>query len=318
MLNGKLGDNPIFLAPMSGISDPAFRLLCREYGADVVVTELKSVHGIVEQEKILRKQNKKITEFVQFSRKEEPVGIQLFGNEIETVVKAAKIVEPYFDFIDYNMGCPAPHITKQMAGAALMQHPDHNKKMFSALVKAVNKPVTLKMRTGVKNTKANLYLKIGKIAQKAGIAMLTLHGRTVQQGYSGESDWTKIKKLKEAVSIPVVGNGDVTSFEDVKRIKQETGCDAVMIGRAARGNPFLFDQIKKEVRYEVTPMMKLNAFKKYLEYAKKYSIKYSDKKTQAMQFTNGISHGSNLRKKFIKTNTTKNLINHFKEHIINL
>lgn len=310
--------NKVILAPMSGISDPAFRLLCREYGADIVVTELKSVHGIVEQEKILKKQNKKITEFVQFSRKEKPVGIQLFGSEIDVVVKAAKIVEPYFDFIDYNMGCPAPHITKQMAGAALMQHPTHNQKMFSALVNAVNKPVTLKMRTGVKNTKANLYLKIGRIAEKTGMTMLTLHGRTVQQGYSGRSDWKKIKKLKEKVRIPVVGNGDVTSKEDVKKIKKETGCDAVMIGRAARGNPFLFDQIKKNTSYPVTPQMKLDAFKKYLTYTKNYSIKFSDKKTQAMQFTNGIPHGTKLRREFIQTNTEKDLLKHFKNHVQNV
>lgn len=304
-----------FLAPMSGISDPAFRLLCKEHGAGVVVTELKSVHGIVEQERILRKKNKNITEFVQFSREEKPIGIQLFGSEIPVVVKAAKIVEPYFDFIDYNMGCPAPHITKQMAGAALMQHPNHNKEMFTALVKAVKKPVTLKMRAGVKDSNAALYKKIGKLAEKTGVKMLTLHPRTVQQGYSGVSDWKKIKNLKKLVDIPVVGNGDIHSYNDVKKMITLTGCDAVMIGRAARGNPYLFDQINKEDMYEVTASMKLDAFKKYVEYAKRFNIAFSDIKTQAMQFTNGIVNSTDLRRSLIQAKDVKYVVDQFEKHV---
>ena len=158
---------------------------------------------------------------------ERPLGVQLFGSEIESIKKAAQIVSPFFDVIDYNMGCPAPHITQQMAGGALLQNLDLTKKILENLVRSTDKPVTLKMRAGVDE---NLVFKdIAKIAEQVGIQMITLHARTVKQGYSGQSDWSLIKELKQTVDIPIVGNGDVTTPELAKQMIEQTGCE---IGRA--------------------------------------------------------------------------------------
>ncbi len=300
-----------FFAPMAGVSDPAFRLLCKEQGAGLVVTELTSVHAIIAKEKQLREQKKKITDFVEYSDKERPVSVQLFGNDIDLVVKAAKIVEPYFDIIDFNMGCPAPHITNQMAGAALLQEPGHVKELFTRLVKAVKKPVTLKVRAGISDSDKRLFLPIAKIAEEAGVKMVTLHARTLKQGYSGKADWSLIKELKENVKMPVVGNGDIWSPEDAKRMIDETGCDYVMIGRGAMGNPFIFRQVNEYLetgKYdEIALLEKLQAFFNYLEYAKEYNIPFHAIRTQAMQFTKGLKGGSELRLKIGKTKSSEEL-----------
>lgn len=298
-----------FLAPMAGVSDPAFRLLCKEEGAGLVVTELTSVHAIVAKQEILEKEQKKISEFIEFSEKERPVSVQLFGHDPELVAKAAKIVEPYFDLIDFNMGCPAPHITNQMAGAALLQKPELNELLFSKLVSAVDKPITLKMRSGTGANNCYLWKPIAKIAEDCGVSMITLHPRTISQGYSGKADWSLIKELKETVSVPVVGNGDIRSPEDAKRMIKETGCDYVMIGRGAMGNPQIFKQtndfLKKNSYKETTLNEKINSVFKYLKYTKQYpTIKFAQIRTQAMQFTKGIAGGSELR---VKIGKTKNL-----------
>ena len=234
-----------FLAPMAGISDPACRLLCKEAGAGLVITELTSIHAILAKEKELSQKSESITNFIEFSEKERPVSVQLFGHDINTAVKAAQIVEPFFDIIDFNMGCPAPHITNTMAGAALLEKPEHVEKLFSKLVSAVNKPVTLKIRAGISNDNCYLYKPIAKIAENCGVQMITLHARTLKQGYSGTANWQLIKELKDMVNIPVVGNGDIAKPEDAKRMIDETGCDYVMIGRAAMGNPYIFRQVNE-------------------------------------------------------------------------
>ena len=169
----------------------------------------------------------------------------MFGSDIEALEKAAKIVEPHFDMIDYNMGCPAPHITKQMAGGALLQNADLTREIFRTLVNTAKKPISLKMRIGVTEENKSLFLDIAKIAEQEGVQMITLHGRTVSQGYSGHADWDMIKKLKENSSVPIVGNGDITSPEIAKKVLDYTGCDYVMIGRGAMGNPFIFEQINE-------------------------------------------------------------------------
>ena len=154
----------------------------------------------------------------------------MFGSDITSLEKAAKIVEPFFDIIDYNMGCPAPHITKQMAGGALLQNKSLTREIFRTLVNSVRRPISLKMRIGVTESSKMLFQDIGKIAEQEGIQMITLHPRTVSQGYSGHSDWNMIKKLKQNVTIPVVGNGDITSPEIAKKMLEYTGCDYVMVG----------------------------------------------------------------------------------------
>ena len=305
-----------FLAPMSGISDPAFRLLCKEQGAGLVVTELTSVDAIIQKEKELKKDNKKITDFVEFSELERPVSVQLFGNNIDKIVKAAKIVEPYFDIIDFNMGCPAPHITRQMAGAALLQKKEFNEELFTRLVKAVNKPVTLKLRTGPSEGNCYVFREVAKIAEKAGVRMIALHARSVKQGYSGEADWDKIKELKQLVNIPVVGNGDITSPEKAKEMMDYTGCDYVMIGRGARGNPSIFNQVNdylKNGSYE-NDLKKRGYFaSKYLDYTKKFDIKFSNIRMQVMQFTKGLRNGSELRLKIGQAKTVDELRELIKE-----
>ncbi len=299
-----------FLAPMAGISDPALRLICKELGAGLVITELTSIHAIIAKEKQLQALEKNISEFIEFSEKERPVGVQLFGSEIDALTKAAKIVEPFFDIIDYNMGCPAQHITCQMAGAALLQKPELNRQIFRSLVNAVAKPITLKMRAGVK--KPDKFLETAKIAEEEGVAMIALHARTLEQGYSGKADWNLIKQLKETVSIPVVGNGDIWTPEDAKRMIETTNCDYVMLGRSACQNPFLFSQINEILEtgtYKETDIIqRTHMFFRYLMYAEKYdTIKFVHVRMHAMNFTKGAKGGTLLRERIGKTKTVEEL-----------
>ena len=300
-----------FLAPMAGVSDPVLRLLCRKMGAGLVVTELTSVNAIVAKQEELKSQMKDITDFIEFSEKERPLSIQLFGSDINALEKATKIVEPFFDIIDYNMGCPAPHITKQMAGSALLQNKSLTTEIFRTLVNSVKRPISLKMRIGVTESNRTLFLDIAKIAEREGIKMITLHPRTVSQGYSGQSDWNMIKKLKETISIPVVGNGDITSPEIAKKMLVSTGCDYIMIGRAAMGNPFIFEQIndyldtgnyKKYIFHD-----RLNAFIQYMDATSDYRIRFVNIKQQAIRFTKGMPGGSILRKRLSMANSIDEL-----------
>ena len=280
-----------FLAPMAGVSDPALRLMARRRGAALVVTEFTSIHGIV--------RCNKIGEFIEYSEEERPLSVQLFGSDTETLARAARLVEPYFDVIDYNMGCPAPHITRQMAGAALLRAPPLTRRIFRTLVESVRLPVTLKMRAGVTPEDRHLFLDIAEMAQEEGIQMITLHPRTASQGYSGTSDWSLIRMLKDAVEVPVVGNGDILVPEDADRMIRETGCDYVMVGRGAMGNPFLFEQINDYLRtgsyhaYGVSD--RIEAFFEYMEISSTYKIKLSSIKSQAMRFTRGMEGASRLR-----------------------
>ena len=301
----------VFLAPMAGVSDPALRIMCKEMGAGLVVTELTSVNAIVAKHEQLESQSKNITEFIEFSEKERPLSVQLFGSDIVALEKAAKIVEPHFDMIDYNMGCPAPHITKQMAAGALLQNADLTRQIFRTLVNTVKKPVSLKMRIGVTEENNSLFLDIAKIAEQEGIEMMTLHPRTVSQGYSGHANWEMIKKLKQNVSVPVVGNGDITSPEIAKKVLDYTGCDYLMVGRGAMGNPFIFEQIndylENGVYKKYTLTDRLEAFVKYLELTEKYNIRFANIKQQAIRFTKGTVGGAQLRNRLSTATNTDDL-----------
>jgi nifR3 family TIM-barrel protein len=301
----------VFLAPMAGVSDPALRIMCKKMGAGLVVTELTSVNAIVAKHEQLESQSKNITEFIEFSEKERPLSVQLFGSDIAALEKAAKIVEPHFDMIDYNMGCPAPHITKQMAGGALLQNADLTRQIFRTLVNSVKKPISLKMRIGVTEENNSLFLDIAKIAEQEGIGMMTLHPRTVSQGYSGHADWDMIKKLKQNASVPVVGNGDITSPEIAKKVLDYTGCDYLMIGRGAMGNPFIFEQIndylESGVYKKYTLTDRLEAFVTYLELTEKYHIRFANIKQQAIRFTKGTVGGGQLRNRLSAATITDDL-----------
>jgi len=290
-----------FLAPMAGVSDPALRLLCKEMGAGLVVTELTSIHAIIAKKKQLALEQKKINNFLEFSEQERPISIQLFGSDLNALKEAAQIVEPFFDIIDYNMGCPAPHITQQMAGGALLQTPQLTRKIFRTLVNSVERPITLKLRSGANLENQHMFKEIAIIAQEEGIQMITLHPRTVKQGYSGTANWNLIKELKNLVKIPVVGNGDITTPELAKEMMCKTGCDYVMIGRGAMGNPFIFKQIDDYLRSGTYDNFSINekfdAFFVYLNYASNFKINFTQIKNQTFRFTKGLIGGKKIRQK---------------------
>jgi len=302
-----------FFAPMAGVSDPALRLICKELGAGLVITEFVNVHAIVAKEKMLGAD--KIIDFIEFSEKERPISVQLFGSDLKRIEEAVKVVNKHFDIIDYNMGCPAPHITSEMACSALLQEPDLTRKIFKTLVKHSTIPVTVKIRAGI--NKPDKYLEIGKIAKEEGLAMITLHPRTVKQGYSGKSDWSLIKKLKNHISIPVCGNGDINTPEDAKQMLDETGCDYVMIGRAAAKNPFIFAQVNefldKGTYRNISTKGRITTFFKYLKYAKNYNIKTANIRMQAMNFSKGCPGSKELRGKLLAVKTVEEIKDLFQE-----
>ena len=227
----------VVLAPMAGITDLPFRLLCKEKGADYLYTEMVSAKGIYYN-------NKNTEALLQVLPQERPVALQLFGEDPVILAEMAKrIEEREFDVLDLNMGCPVPKVVNNQEGSALMRQPKRVGEIVAAVSKAIQKPVTVKIRKGFTPEEVNA-VEIAKIIEESGGAAVAVHGRTREQYYSGQADWDIIRQVKEAVSIPVIGNGDVCSPQDVLRMEQETGCDAVMIGRGVRGNPWLFEQIR--------------------------------------------------------------------------
>ena len=230
---------PIFLAPMAGVTDYSFRIICKEYGAGIVYSEFVSAHGII-------RKNEKTLDMIKFTDEERPIGIQIFGDEPEVMGNAARFVADQFkpDIIDINYGCPVPKITKRGAGSAALKDLCLMEEITSAVVESVPQvPVTVKMRAGW-DSQSIVVEKAGSQLEKAGVKAITLHPRTTKQHFTGKSDWSLIKTLKQAISIPVIGNGDINTADDVKKMFEETGCDAVMIGRAALGNPWIFRELK--------------------------------------------------------------------------
>ena len=235
-------DNNVFLAPMAGVTDLPFRLLCREQGAGMSVTEMVSAKAILYK-------NKNTKELLAVDRAEGPVSVQLFGSDPEIMAAiAAQIEDGPYVAIDVNMGCPVPKIVNNHEGSALMKDPAQAEKVLTAMVKAVKKPVTVKFRKGFNDQNINA-VEFAKMAESCGVAAVAVHGRTREQYYSGKADWEIIRKVKEAVHIPVIGNGDVWTPQDAIDMRKQTGCDGVMIGRGAQGNPWIFKQI---LHYEQT------------------------------------------------------------------
>lgn len=230
-------DNNLILAPMAGVTDLPFRLLCREQGAGLVCMEMISAKAIYYK-------NKNTEELMEIHPQEQPVSLQLFGSDPDIVSEMAKRIEDRpFSILDINMGCPVPKVVNNGEGSALMKNPKLAGEIIAKTVKAIQKPVTVKIRKGFNDSMVNA-VEIAKIAEECGAAAVAVHGRTREQYYAGEADWEIIGRVKEAVSIPVIGNGDVTDGSSAKALLEKTGCDGIMVGRAVRGNPWIFRQIR--------------------------------------------------------------------------
>ncbi|MFV0249695.1 MAG: tRNA dihydrouridine synthase DusB [Bacilli bacterium] len=316
--------NNVVLAPMAGISNPAYIKICEEMGAGYAVTELISAEAIV-------RDNKKTFDMLKgIENLKIPVAVQIFGSNEEVLANAAKIIYKLYNnvFIDINMGCPVPKVAvKSEAGSALLKNPSKVAKIVVAVVDAVPIPVTVKIRSGWDESSINA-VEIAKIIEDSGAKAITIHPRTRKQGYSGLSNWNIIKQVKENVSIPVIGNGDIKSCFDAKMMFDETNCDAVMIGRAALGNPWI---IKETVQYienntephKVNDLEKIDMILKHLENlleTKNEKVAILEMRSHAVWYLKGIKDIANLKEQIFKVKTSlefKQIINDFRKEKYN-
>ena len=288
--------NPLVLAPMAGVTDLPFRVLCKEQGAGLICMEMVSAKAILYK-------NKNTEDLMTIDPGEHPVSLQLFGSDPEILGQiAAQIEERPFDILDFNMGCPVPKVVNNGEGSALMKDPHLVREIVTSMVKAVKKPVTVKIRKGFNEESANA-VEIAKILEDCGVAAIAVHGRTRAQFYSGKADWDIIRQVKEAVKIPVIGNGDLLTAEDVIAMEEQTGCDGFMIARGAQGNPWIFRQIlhyfetgehlPKPPASEVAQMILRHA-RMMLEFKGEY-IGIREIRKHAAWYTAGYPHGARLR-----------------------
>lgn len=291
-------DNCYILGPMAGVTDLPFRLLCKEQGAGLVCMEMVSAKGILYN-------NKNTESLLAIHPEEMPASLQLFGSDPKIVSEMAKRIEERpFAILDINMGCPVPKVVKNGEGSALMKNPKLVYELVSAVVKAIEKPVTVKIRKGFDETNVNA-VEIAKVIEEAGASAVAVHGRTREQYYSGKADWDIIRQVKEAVKIPVIGNGDVTSAQKAVEIQKVTGCDGVMVARGAQGNPWIFSELSTyEKTGEIPPRPDISRIRDTMLRHARLLIEYKGDYTGIREmrkhvawYTKGLRGAAKLREK---------------------
>ncbi|NLW30183.1 MAG: tRNA dihydrouridine synthase DusB [Fibrobacter sp.] len=288
--------NKVIVAPMAEITDSVFRKICKEFGADIVYSEMISAEGLIYG-------SQATYELAEFNETERPIGIQLFGADSESLSRASEIIENKFepDFIDLNCGCPVQKVIKKNGGAALLKDIDNFMKILRSIISAVSIPVTVKLRSGWQKYQW-VDIEYALAAQDCGVAAITLHPRSQTMVFSGHSFWERIRLVKETVSIPVIGNGDIETAQDALRMVNETGCDSVMVGRASFGNPFILKQIKAVFSGKPVPKIKNSQkIETALVHLNRYKEKYGelralkDMKKHLVKYLKGIDGASKRR-----------------------
>ena len=296
---------PVFLAPMAGVTDTPYRILAREMGCPLVYSEMVSDKGI-------NYRNEHTLKMLHTEELERPMAMQLFGAEPDSVARAAAYIESLHcaDILDFNMGCPAPKVVKNHEGSAMMLDPERSYKVLKALVGAVSMPVTVKMRIGWDENPINV-LEMAKLAEEAGVQAVAVHGRTREQFYRDQADWKTIRQVKESLHIPVIANGDIRSVQDLIKIREVSGCEAVMVGRAAQGNPWIFRQLTQYLKTgEILPGPTMDERKeviiRHLDMLLKFKGDYvgpREMRKHATWYTRGIKGNAELRVQFNKAET---------------
>ncbi len=312
-------NNQIVFAPMAGVSNKSYRTIIKEMGAGLIYSEMISTMGI-------KYNSEKTLNLLEISEKERPISIQIFGNDVETFVSSAKYIETNIkpDIIDINMGCPVPKIAlKNQAGSALLKNPNKIYEIVSAVVKNTKTPITVKIRSGWDNNNINA-VEVAELCEKAGAKAICIHARTRSQGYSGNADWNIIKKVKEKVKIPVIGNGDIKTIYDAKKMLEETKCDAIMIGRATLGNPWFIKECIEYIENDeiIKKPSKNEKLKMIIKHYKLLKQNTNEKqalleiRTHALWYIKGLNDNKEIKRKIMETKNEKDfldLINKYME-----